>query len=247
MPVQAGQPIPSPEDLMDARPEFRAVLVPKKRTTLAAEIATTVEKIHGPSGAVFAKGDTLAELDCAMPEAQLRKALTVWQGFRDENATIQRLAELKSVGELEARRKANDLEKAQADVAIWRIRIKQCLITAPFSGRINKIRSHQYQFVSEGEPLMDILDHRNLEMTIIVPSSWVGWLQPGSKFAISISETDKTYPGAVTSIGAEVNSLNQTIRAVGKIVGNHPELLPGMSGSVHFERFEQIPASGFKP
>jgi membrane fusion protein, multidrug efflux system len=245
MPLQAGQLDQSDRLLLGARPEFRAILVPKNRTTLAAAIAANISQLHGRDGTLFEAGETMVVFDCSMPEAQLKKAFAIQEGAEEKNETIQRLAQLRSVGKLEAKRSANDMAKAQAEVDIWLVRVQQCLIKAPFSGQVAKIHVREHQYVTEGEPIMDILDHRNLEMEIIVPSKWVTWLKPGSVFNIKIDETKKSYLGEVILIGAEVDSLNQSIRVLGKIIGHFVELMSGMSGTVHFERVDSS-SSGFQ-
>ncbi|MBF0445456.1 MAG: efflux RND transporter periplasmic adaptor subunit [Magnetococcales bacterium] len=237
LPIQANQGGESEGFKLEDRPEFRAVLVPKKRTTLAAGISARIKELNGQNGTFFTAGDALVVFNCDMFHAQLNKAQALLAGATEQNQAIQRLAELKSVGGMEAKRTANEVAKSKADVAIWQIRIKQCRINAPFSGRVGKVHVREYQHVTEGEPLVDILDHKNLEMEIIVPSRWISWLKNGTRFNIRIDETQKSYPGKITLLGAEVNALNQSIRAVGKISGYFPELMPGMSGSVIFNKF----------
>jgi hypothetical protein len=82
--------------------------------------------------------------------------------------------------------------------------------------------------------LLDILDNRNLEVELIAPSRWLSWLKAGYGFQIRVEETDKTYPAKVTRLGGRVDPVSQSIKVIGVISGEAPELTAGMSGRATF-------------
>ncbi|MBF0192584.1 MAG: HlyD family secretion protein [Magnetococcales bacterium] len=128
---------------------------------------------------------------------------------------------------------------AVADIKFQESRLRGCRIQAPFSGKVANLLAREHQYVTPGHQLMKILDHRHLEMEMVVPSRWLLWLQIKDRFTIRIDETGKSYPAAVIRLGAEADPVSQTIKIVGETVGEHPELLPGMSGVALFS-----PAAG---
>jgi multidrug efflux pump subunit AcrA (membrane-fusion protein) len=77
---------------------------------------------------------------------------------------------------------------------------------------------------------MEILNSRQLELHMIVPSRWLAWLKKGSRFNVRVDELDKDFPARVVRLGASIDPVSQTISVVGEVQGAHPELLPGMSG-----------------
>jgi len=118
--------------------------------------------------------------------------------------------------------------KRQADVQ--QLLDGRCAISAPFGGRVVELRAQRWQFVREGEPVVEILDDREIEVEMIVPSTMLATLRPGTQFRAAIEETRKEYPVEVSRIAARIDPVSQTVKIFGRIVGKFPELLSGMSG-----------------
>jgi membrane fusion protein, multidrug efflux system len=78
--------------------------------------------------------------------------------------------------------------------------------------------------------LLDVLDDHVLEIELIAPSRWLSWLKPGYAFQVNIDETEKTYPARITRIGGRVDPVSQSIKVIGEIDGDAPDLMAGMSG-----------------
>ena len=73
-------------------------------------------------------------------------------------------------------------------------------------------------------------------MELIAPSHWLTWLKPETRFKVKIEETGKVYAAKVVRLGGRVDPVSQSIKVIGRITENAPELIPGMSGPVDFER-----------
>ena len=69
-----------------------------------------------------------------------------------------------------------------------------------------------------------------LELQMLVPSKWLGWLKPGTKLTVDVEELGKSYPAQVQRIGAQIDAVSQSIAVYAAVEGNPPGLLPGMSG-----------------
>ncbi|MBF0295243.1 MAG: HlyD family efflux transporter periplasmic adaptor subunit [Magnetococcales bacterium] len=225
--VSAGQD-------MNARTEIRAYLVPRTHTTLSSHIDAEIQRLPVQEGSAFAADALLVAFDCATLAAQHAKAKTALHAAEEKHRVVQRLAELHSVGTLEADASRADRDQAEADVKLHETRLRGCRISAPFAGRVGTLSVRERQYVTTGQALMKILDHRHLEMEMIVPSRWLGWLQPKTKFTMHIDETGKEYPAQVVRLGAEADPVSQSIKIVGALMGDHPDLVPGMSGAAIF-------------
>ena len=88
----------------------------------------------------------------------------------------------------------------------------------------------EFQYATPGQPLLEILDDRSLEIELIAPSRWLAFLKPGYPFAVHIEETDKTYSAAITRVSGRVDPVSQTIKVFGEIRDGASELMAGMSG-----------------
>jgi multidrug resistance efflux pump len=144
------------------------------------------------------------------------------------------MREHNAVSPLEVAISGAEVDQARADVALWEARINHCSIRAPFPGRVAKVVAKPYETVTQGAPLLEVLDDRELTMELHVPSNWVSWLKSGSGFQVSIDETGKTYAATVTGLGARVDPVSQTLQVNAVIDGRHDELLAGMSGIARF-------------
>lgn len=211
---------------------IRAQLVPLNETTLASETAARIDRITRRPGEHFKKGETLVVFDCVAQRAEAAKAQALLLVAQKTFAVNRKLAELKSIGQLELDVSAAEIEKAKADFAIAEAAVSKCTIDAPFSGVVVDQKAHEFQYTTPGQPLLEILDDKSLEVEFIAPSIWLRWLKPGYPFSVAIGETGKTYRGHVELIGARVDPVSESIKVTGAIDGDPPDLIAGMSGRV---------------
>ncbi len=214
------------------RNEMRAQLSAHRYTTLSAEMGAKIKRLPVREGGRFARGQLLIEFDCTLQMAQLDKAraqLTMAQNTWQGN---QRLAELNAVGRLELQNSEAEVSKAKADMAFLQATLDKCKVLAPFAGRVAEQKAREEQFVQPGVALLDILDDSQLELEFILPSRWLTWLKPGYKFSVRIDETGRSYPVRLLRLGARVDPVSQTVKAVAVIDGRYPELIAGMSGQI---------------
>ncbi|WP_150052106.1 MULTISPECIES: efflux RND transporter periplasmic adaptor subunit [Methylomonas] len=230
----AGAQAVNPETAAVSEPEVRVQLAPINTTTLSAELAAVIQKLTVRDGERFKHGELLVEFDCSIQKAQLDKAQATADGAKKTYDVNSRLAQLESISSLEVDVAEAKLGEAKADIALYKASLKKCRISAPFSGRVAQLHAHQYQHLKVGDPIMDILDDGQLEIRMIVPSPWLSWLKAGQKFQIHIDELNQEYPAEVSTLGARIDPVSQTVAVIGKIKGKHPELLAGMSGQAKF-------------
>jgi len=211
-------------------PEIRAQVTPRRSTVIAAEIAGKIAELPLRDGDRFAEGDRLVGFDCAVNRNRLARAKAAHEKLQRIHETKSRLNEMRSVGLLEVDVAAAELAEAEAEMGLMRIMVERCTITAPFPGRVSAVHAKRFQFVGEGEPLLEILDDSTLEVEIIVPSPWLAFIAPGFGFQILLDETGRSYPAKVTRLSGRVDPVSQSIRVYGEITGSHAELMAGMSG-----------------
>ncbi len=180
------------------------------------------------------KGDTLVRFDCAEQAARLHMSEAELLSARETNASKQELKAYRSASELDVRLAQAAVTKAQAQVNVVKAQMGYCSITAPFSGRLVKLRVRAHETVAAGQPLLDLVDNSSFRFQLHVPSRWLSWLGEGTAFSIMVDETGKTYPAKVRVINGRVDPASRTVELTGAIEGRHPELIAGMSGSAKF-------------
>ncbi|HEX5394092.1 MAG TPA: efflux RND transporter periplasmic adaptor subunit [Rhodocyclaceae bacterium] len=234
-PPQAAAPVAAPapahSSALDKR-EIRAQLMPRRYTTLAAEIGVKVSRLPIVEGGRFRAGETLITFDCTLQQAQLNKAKAALAAAEKTWSANRRLNELNSVGKVELDVSEAEVTKAKAEVSSNAAVISKCAVAAPFAGRIAEQKVREQQYVQPGQALLEIIDDSSLELEFIVPSKWLVWLKPNQGFQVAIDETGKTYPAKIQRIGAKVDPVSQSVKISAVIDGKFNELIAGMSGKV---------------
>ena len=210
--------------------EVPAHLVAIHTATLSSEIAARIDAIASRVGDRFRKGDMLVSFDCALPNAQLTHAQAALTEAARTYEIDRRAAAQKTTTPLELDIPAAEVLKAKADLTAAETRVSKCSIAAPFAGIVAGQKMRAFEYATPGQPIIEVLDDRALEVELIAPSRWLGWLKPGTPFQLRVEETGKTYPAKVVRLGGRVDPASQSVRAIGEISGEAAELLPGMSG-----------------
>jgi RND family efflux transporter MFP subunit len=224
-PAALAQPLPA------AAPDLRAQLVPRHQAQLSGEVAGRIAQMPLREGDTFREGAVLVEFDCAAHRARLQRATALRDRARAQAAAARRLDRSGANSRLDVEVAQAEAAAAEAEVAAARVPVERCSVTAPFAGRVVQLHAARHQFVAEGAPLLDVLDHRELEVELLVPSHWLLWLRTGTGFALRLDETGRDYPVRVERLGARIDPVSQTVKLFGRIEGEHPELLAGMSGT----------------
>lgn len=213
---------------------IRAQLSSRNAVTISAELSARIANLPLREGDAFREGQMLVGFDCALYQSQVRKADAAVEAA---NAVVQsntRLAELESIGKFEVERARAQLKEAQAEAGTARLLVNRCGIAAPFAGRIAKRHVAAHQYVTPGNPLLDIVETSQIEVQMIAPSKWLAWLKPGAAFTVDVDELGKNFPAKVQRLGAQIDPVSQSVAVFGVIDGTQPGLLPGMSGWASF-------------
>jgi membrane fusion protein (multidrug efflux system) len=211
--------------------DVRLNLVPRRTTILSAEIAAQIVELSVREGDAIQDGQRLVALDCAIHRARLARADALLLKARRQAESQRDLDQRGATSPLERDVALAELAAAEAEAAGARVPVTRCAIAAPFGGRVGEVRAQRWQFVREGEPILEIVDDREMEIEMIVASILLPDLRPGARFRVAIDEVRKEYAAEVTRTAARIDPVSQTVKIFARIVGRHPELLSGMSGT----------------
>jgi RND family efflux transporter MFP subunit len=213
---------------------IRVQLVALRSTLISSEIAGRIAELSLKEGDRFSAGQRLVGLDCEINRARLNKAMAQVEELKSTFETNEKLSALGSLSELDLDVSRSRLKGSQAEAELIQALVKRCDVLAPFGGRVVKLEARRHQYVAEGQPLLEILDDRALEVELVVPSRWLKRLSPGTTFRVKIEETGKTYPARIVRTGSIIDPLSQSIKVYGTVTGSAADLLPGMSGLASF-------------
>lgn len=217
-----------------AEDRIRVQISAQQQTVLSAEINAKLTRIAVREGDAFRSGQVLAAFDCTIQRAQLGKAEASSEAARQTLQVNRRLVELGSASTLELTQATAKLKEAEAEAAAMRATLSKCTITAPYDGRVAKVHVDAHQFIAQGKPLLDIVDARQLEVKLLIPSRWLAWVNKGTRFTVRVEELNRDVPASVVRIGARIDPVNQTVPVIAEVNGKIDNLLPGMSGWAQF-------------
>ncbi|MFD2264142.1 efflux RND transporter periplasmic adaptor subunit [Lacibacterium aquatile] len=216
--------------------DIPARIVPVREAVLSADMAGRIVAFPLTEGAAFKKGDLLLALDCSEPQARLNAADATRSGAEKVLEARRKLNQLGSATQLEMALAESDLARARGEVQVIRAMAAKCEVRAPFDGRLVKRRAQLAESATIGHPLLEIIDDRQLEVDLLVPSGWAGWLKLGTELTVAIAETGRRYKASVSNLGARIDPVSQSLPVKATIVGEREGLLAGMSGVAVFNR-----------
>ena len=224
-----AEPAAGPTDL-----HLRAQLKARQSTLISSEISARISQLKLHDGERFTAGQVLVGFHCTLEDAQLSKSQATLGKKIKIHEVNQQLETRKSIGALELAVSKAEAEEAKADVRIAQAMLDRCVIHAPFSGKVAEVIARPYQSVRPGDPLLEILDDKDLEIEFMAPSRSMPSLVVGKPFRVTLDEVAKTYRAEITRVGGKVDPVSQTIKVYGRIIDKADELLPGMSGAIEF-------------
>lgn len=213
----------------------RALIRSKFQAVLSSEIAGRILKMPVREGERFGKGDRLVEFDCAWYVASQQSAQAALSHAQAKQNGTEAMAAMRSAGSMDVALARADTEKAKADLKLAAISVERCLIAAPFDGRVVEQKIHAFESVAQNTPLLTVLADSDLEVSLVVPATWLVWLKPGQPFTLAIDETNHTHPGTISRLGAQIDPISQTVTVYGDLSDPDRDLVAGMSGTASFE------------
>jgi membrane fusion protein, multidrug efflux system len=221
-----GQPAP----VDSAWHDIRVQVVAHNAANLGSPMSGRLADFRLRDGERFQQGQILARFVCGEQEASLAHARALLAEKREIYSTNSKLHSLGTGSGLDFHVAAAQVEEASAEVQTATAQIENCSVKAPFPGRVANVSVRPYQFVGLGQPLLEILDDRTLDLELIVPSRWLSWLRPGTPFSVTVEETGRSYKATIDRLSGKVDAVSQSIKAYGRLTDTAPELLAGMSG-----------------
>jgi RND family efflux transporter MFP subunit len=211
--------------------DVRGVTRAEAAATVSSEIVARIAAMPHKPGQSFKAGDVLVTFDCRRYEADLRAAEAEVKTHEIVVETNRQLLRHRATG-------ANDLALAEAKLAqalasaeSLRIRTRQCVIAAPYDGRVVEKVADIFEMPQANAPLLRIVKDGAMEVDLIVPSSWAVALRPDQEFSFRIEETGATYTAALQHLGAVVDPVSRTMKISARLVDPAPDVRPGMSGA----------------
>lgn len=222
----------------DAQEPVRGLVRAIDDALISTELSARILEVTRREGEEFRKDDVLIRFDCGKYETELKAARAEEEFNKIALDNSVALDKRKAIGRFEVEQNRARFEKAQAQAETLADQVDECVIAAPFDGRVADMPAKAFEMSKPNEPLMRLVNTDRLEIELIVPSLWLRWIKPGLKFRVVVDETETVHDATVQRIAATVDSVSQTVKIMAVFVDSSSKILPGMSLSAELKQPE---------
>lgn len=198
-------------------------------TTVSADVSGLVEALDIPEGKLVEKGHLLARLDAAVPRAAVRVAEARSNNAKAELERVTPLYEDGVVPRQTYDDAVAEMETAEGLLEEARTRLEKTRVRAPFTGVLSLRIAQIGQYVSSGDPIVQITKIDPLELVFTVPEADAGKIQPGQTVEGRIGGCGQAFTGIVEALDPRVDPSNRTLSVKARVPNTSRVLRPGMS------------------
>ncbi|TMW13761.1 efflux RND transporter periplasmic adaptor subunit [Alloalcanivorax gelatiniphagus] len=214
----------------DIRGQISAV----EHTVLAAPRQGRILEVKARLGERVAKGNALVRFDCRSPQAERDVARARLSAARAQHKVNKDLQAYQNISALEVELSGAEVERAAAELKVAEVRLGDCVVDAPFDGEVVGRNVNPYQWVSAGEPMLELSSVVRFEIEVVVPAAWLTRVKEGSALTFVADATGQTVAAKVARIVDRIDPVSQTVRLIATPTGEAVGVRPGMSGAVRF-------------
>jgi len=211
------------------RLEALGTLLANETVQITANVSDTISRIHFEDGQTVEAGDVLVELTDAEESALLAEAETLAEDAKRQFERFQGLVARGSASESQLDEQRREWQAAEARLDAVRSRLRDRLVTAPFSGRVGLRRISPGALVSPGDTITTLVDDSQMKLDFSVPAIYFTSVRPGTRIeAVTPVLPDQTFVGTVSSVDSTIDPVTRAITVRALIPNAGHDLVAGM-------------------
>ena len=200
---------------------------------VSADLSGTVDRVAFESGRSVRQGDVLVELDTRQERAQLDAAEAQRELARTNFDRMQGLLKDSVISRAEFDRATADDKETAARAGEIRAAIQRKRITAPFSGILGIRQVNVGQYLSSGDPIVELQSLNPIYVNFDVPQQAISEMRIGREVRITSAEQSGTivsdqFSGRITALDSVVNPGTRNIQVQATLANPEGRLRPGM-------------------
>jgi membrane fusion protein (multidrug efflux system) len=232
----AFQPPPEAVTTIVARPEewpetLSAIgsVAAVQGVIVSADLAGTVERITFDSGRAVRQGDVLVQLDTRQERAQLAAMEAQRDLARVNFDRMQGLLKDNVISRAEYDSATADTKQTEARVGEIRAAIERKTIRAPFSGILGIRQVNLGQYLSSGDPIVQLQSLNPIYVNFGVPQHVTTQVRVGREVRITSDDlAGAEFTGRITALDSIVKEDTRNIQVQATLVNPDGTLRPGM-------------------
>ncbi|HZF29581.1 MAG TPA: efflux RND transporter periplasmic adaptor subunit [Gammaproteobacteria bacterium] len=209
--------------------------------TITAKVTDTVRRVNFNDGDFIQAGAVLVELTNQEEEASLAEARANLDDAENQLRRQQDIHDrgLGSASDFDLARSRQAAQQARLNTVV--ARLKDRVITAPFSGMLGFRQVSPGTLVSANTPITSIDDISTIKLDFTVPETFLGTMNIGAKvIAESVSYPDRKFEGIVKTVGSRVDPVTRSVTVRAHVLNADHALRPGMLLTVQVVTAEHL-------
>ncbi|MCJ8208383.1 efflux RND transporter periplasmic adaptor subunit [Mucilaginibacter sp. RS28] len=220
----------------DGKIIYNGTLQANKAIDLSFQVSGTINAINVKTGDHVKKGQLLATVDQTTYQSQYDAQLAQVRLAGENYQRIKAVYDKGSVAEIKMLEAKSNYEQALASSKATYQNIAHTRLFAPQTGYIGEKKAEAGSTASPGQPVLQLLDTRSIDVLVAVPESEINRYHIGDAATVKVDALDnQPLQGRVSEVGvlALNNSANYNLKVR---LGNDGERLrPGMLCKVVFD------------
>jgi membrane fusion protein (multidrug efflux system) len=197
--------------------------------TISADLSGTVDRIAFDSGKAVRQGDVLVQLDTRQERAQLAAAEAQRDLARVNFDRMQGLLKDSVISRAEFDAATADSKQTEARVGEIRAAIERKTIRAPFSGILGLRQVNLGQYLSSGDPIVQLQSLDPIYVNFGVPQQATARIHIGREVRITSDDlAGVEFTGRITAIDSAVSEETRNIQVQATLANPRGALRPGM-------------------
>lgn len=201
----------------------------RETTTVAAEIEGVVTSLDVPEGQAVEAGHLLARLDDDEARAALSVARARYDNAKRRLARLQSLRQANASSEQALDDALSEYDSAAGQLQEVETRLRKTYIRTPFAGLLGLREASIGQYLSPGDPIVQITGIDPLELVFSVPEQHTAKIREGQTVLGMIGQCGQRFEARVVAIDPRVDAVTRMVRAQARVPNAEAALRPGMS------------------
>jgi membrane fusion protein, multidrug efflux system len=196
---------------------------------VSADLPGSVAKINFDSGKTVREGEVLVELDTREERAQLA-ALEAQRDLAKINyGRMEQLVKEGVISRLEYDQATAQQKQTEANVGAIRATIERKTIRAPFSGTLGIRKINLGQYLSAGNPVVQLQALNPIYVNFGLPQQALGQVRVGRSLQVTSEDLPgKVFTGKVTALDSVVDETTRNVQVQATLANPEGKLQPGM-------------------
>lgn len=204
---------------------------------LSSEAGGLLTSINVKEGQVVSQGQVLASVDAAVISSNIQELQTQ---LEHAQYIFEKQKELKAKNlgtEFDYQNAEAQVKAIQAKIKSLSTQRGKSVLTAPFSGTIDKIFAKNGQMTAPGSPILRLVNNKKIEITADVSEKHLANVSVGTPIEVTFPNYKDTIVKLnITNVGNYIEPTNRTFRIM-SVIPNNKVLLPNMLAEVHITDF----------